>query len=88
MYMEKIYHYIETNSEKSVKDLNRLVKQPNVSAKKEGVKECAEIVEKKMKEVGLATKIIVEKDGNPVVFGEIKGKKTNRTLLFYDHYDV
>jgi acetylornithine deacetylase/succinyl-diaminopimelate desuccinylase-like protein len=88
MSLEKIFNYIDANYEKFIKDLVRLVKQPSVSAKKEGLKECAEIVERMMKEVGLSTKIIPEKDGNPVVFGEIKGKKAKKTLLFYDHYDV
>jgi acetylornithine deacetylase/succinyl-diaminopimelate desuccinylase-like protein len=88
MSLEKIFNYIDANYEKFIKDLVRLVKQPSVSAKKEGLKECAEIVERMMKEVGLSTKIIPEKDGNPVVFGEIKGKKAKKTILFYDHYDV
>lgn len=88
MSLEEIYNYVEANSEKSIKDLIRLVKQPSVSAKKEGLKECAEIVEEMLKEVGLSTKVIPEKEGNPVVFGEIKGKKAKKTLLFYDHYDV
>jgi acetylornithine deacetylase/succinyl-diaminopimelate desuccinylase-like protein len=88
MSLEKIYDYVDANSEKFIKDLVRLVKQPSVSAKKEGLKECADIVEKMMKEVGLSTKVIPEKEGNPVVFGEIKGKKAKKTLLFYDHYDV
>jgi len=88
MSIEEIYNYIEANSEKFIGDLVRLVKQPSVSAKNEGLKECAEIVEKMMKEVGLSTKIIPEKGGNHVVFGEIKGKKAKKTLLFYDHYDV
>jgi len=88
MSLEKIYNYIEVNSEKFIKNLVRLVKQPSVSAKNEGLKECAEIIERMMKEDGLSTKIIPEKEGNPVVFGEIKGKKAKKTLLFYDHYDV
>lgn len=88
MSLEKIFNYIDANYEKSIKELVRLVKQPSVSAKKEGLKECAEIIEKMMKEIGLSTKIIPEKEGNPVVFGEIRGKKAKKTLLFYDHYDV
>lgn len=88
MSLEKIYNYIDANSEKFIKDLVRLVKQPSVSAKNEGLKECAEIVAQMMKKVGLLTKVIPEKEGNPVVFGEIKGKKAKKTLLFYDHYDV
>jgi acetylornithine deacetylase/succinyl-diaminopimelate desuccinylase-like protein len=88
MSLEKVFNNIEGNSEKFIKELVSLVKQPSVSAKKEGLEECAEMVEKMMKEIGLSTKVIPEKEGNPVVFGEIQGKKTKKTLLFYDHYDV
>jgi len=88
MSLEKIYNYIDTNSAKIIKELVHLVKQPSVSAKKEGLKECAEMIEQMMKQVGLLTKVIPEREGNPVVFGEIRGKKAKKTLLFYDHYDV
>jgi len=88
MYLQKIYEYIDAHSQKFIGDLVRLVKQPSVSAKGEGMQECAEMVEKMMREVGLSTRIIPEEDGNPVVYGEIKSKTSKKTLLFYDHYDV
>ena len=88
MYLQKIYEYIDAHSQKFIGDLVRLVKQPSVSAKGEGMQECAEMVEKMMREVGLSTRIIPEEDGNPVVYGEIKSETSKKTLLFYDHYDV
>jgi len=88
MYLQEIYGYIDAHSQKFIGDLVRLVKQPSVSAKGEGMQECAEIVEKMMIEVGLSTRIIPEEEGNPVVYGEIKSETSKKTLLFYDHYDV
>ncbi|MDH5483060.1 MAG: M20/M25/M40 family metallo-hydrolase [Candidatus Bathyarchaeota archaeon] len=85
MSVRKVYDYIDAHVDDFVDDLVKLVKQPSVSAKGEGVQECAELVEKMMKEIGFSTKILREKKGNPVVYGELKSKKT---LLFYDHYDV
>lgn len=88
MYLQEIYEYIDAHSQKFISDLVRLVKQPSVSAKGEGMAKCAEMVEKMMREVGLSTRIIAEEEGNPVVYGEIKSETSKKTLLFYDHYDV
>ncbi len=88
MNLEKVFNYIEANSQKSVEDLVRLVKQPSVSARREGIEECTKIVEEMMKSVGLSTLIIPEAQGNPVVYGEIKSRSSQKTLLFYNHYDV
>jgi acetylornithine deacetylase/succinyl-diaminopimelate desuccinylase-like protein len=88
MSLEKVYRYIDAHADYFVKNLVRLVKQPSVSAKKEGMLECAELAGRMMREAGLSTKILPEENGNPVVYGEIKSKKSGRTLLFYDHYDV
>ncbi|MEA2090223.1 MAG: M20/M25/M40 family metallo-hydrolase [Thermoproteota archaeon] len=88
MPLEKIYNYIDENSKQFVEDLAKLVKQPSVSARGEGMKRCAEIVEEMMRGVGFSTKKIPEEDGNPVVYGELESKTRSKTLLFYDHYDV
>ena len=88
MYLQKIYKYIDAHSQDFLSDLVQLVKQPSVSAKGEGIQECAEMVEKMMKKVGLSTRIIPEEKGNPVIYGEIKSETSEKTLLFYNHYDV
>ncbi len=88
MNIEKVYDYIDTHSQDFIQELTKLVKQPSVSAKSEGIQECAEMVEKMLRDVGFSTRIILEKDGNPVVYGELKSKHSKKTLLFYDHYDV
>jgi len=88
MSLEEVFRYIDTNSQAFINDLVRLVKQPSVSARGEGVQDCAELVAKMLKEAGAVTKILPEKGGNPVVYGEFKSKIAQKTLLFYDHYDV
>ena len=88
MSLEEVYAYIDSHTDDFVEDLVKLVKQPSVSAKGEGLQGCAELVEKMMRKTGLSTKILYEEKGNPVVYGEIKSQKSDRTLLFYDHYDV
>jgi acetylornithine deacetylase/succinyl-diaminopimelate desuccinylase-like protein len=88
MKLETVYNYIDVNQQGFVDDLVRLVKQPSVSARREGIERCAHIVEEMMKSVGLSTLTIQEAQGNPVVYGEIKSKSSQKTLLFYNHYDV
>jgi acetylornithine deacetylase/succinyl-diaminopimelate desuccinylase-like protein len=88
MNLEKVYSYIDEHAEAFVQDLVKLVRQPSVSAKGEGIAECAKLVEEMMREVGLSTKILSGEKGNPVVHGEVKSKSSGKTLLFYDHYDV
>ncbi|MFQ6073667.1 MAG: M20/M25/M40 family metallo-hydrolase, partial [Candidatus Bathyarchaeia archaeon] len=88
MELENVYSYIDSNRQGFVDDLVRLVKQPSVSARKEGIEECAKILEEMMKSAGLSTSIIPEAQGNPVVYGEVKSRSSQKTILFYNHYDV
>jgi acetylornithine deacetylase/succinyl-diaminopimelate desuccinylase-like protein len=88
MSIDKVYAYIDAHANDFVKDLVRLVRQPSVSARGEGIKECAELVEEMMHEIGLSTKTFKGAKGNPIVYGEKSSKKSSKTLLFYDHYDV
>jgi acetylornithine deacetylase/succinyl-diaminopimelate desuccinylase-like protein len=88
MSLEEVYNYIDAHADSFVEDLVKLVKQPSVSAKGEGIEECAILVEKMLQEIGVSTRIIRGEKGHPVVYGEIKSKKSDKTILFYDHYDV
>jgi len=73
-----------------VSELQTLIRQPSVSANNQGIEECAKLVSKILKKSGISSQILRLKKGvAPVVYGEIKSKKNpNKTLLFYNHYDV
>ena len=73
-----------------VSDLQKLIRQPSVSAKNQGIEECAKLVQTMLKKSGLSSEILRLKKGvAPIVYGEIKSKQNpNKTLLFYNHYDV
>ncbi len=88
MNMKAVLSHIDKQSQTSVRELAKLIKQPSVSATGEGIQKCAKMVEKMLQEVGFSTKLIPERGGNPVVYGELKSKCSSKTLLFYDHYDV
>ncbi|NDB32827.1 MAG: M20/M25/M40 family metallo-hydrolase [Nitrososphaeria archaeon] len=72
-----------------VSDLQTLIRQPSVSAKNEGIEQCAALVAKMLKKSGIKSEILRLKGVAPLVYGEIKSKKNpNKTILFYNHYDV
>jgi len=84
--MIEVFNYIDRNSNKFVEELKKICKQESISAKKVGIEECSELLVDIMKANGLKAEKIRER-GNPVVYGEIKGKR-EEYLLFYNHYDV
>ncbi|MFQ5475680.1 MAG: M20/M25/M40 family metallo-hydrolase [Nitrosopumilus sp.] len=73
-----------------ISDLQILIRQPSVSAKNEGIEECAKLVKKLLKTSGVKSEILRLKKGvAPIVYGEIKSKQNpTKTLMFYNHYDV
>lgn len=74
-----------------VSDLQTLIRQPSVSAKKQGLVECANLVAQIMRKAGINSEVLYldDKTVAPAVYGEVKSKSNpNRTILFYNHYDV
>ncbi len=88
--MKKILTHVDKNFDSLISDLQALIRQPSVSAKNQGIEECALLVNRILKKSGISSQILRLKKGiAPIVFGEIKSKKNpNKTILFYNHYDV
>jgi acetylornithine deacetylase/succinyl-diaminopimelate desuccinylase-like protein len=82
--------HVDSNMNNLISDLQTLIRQPSVSAKNEGIEECAKLVKKTLQKSGIPSEILRLKKGvAPIVYGEVKSKKNNpKTLLFYNHYDV
>ncbi len=82
--------HVDTHMGTLISDLQKLIRQPSVSAKNEGIEECAKLVKKMLIQSGIRAEILRLKKGvAPVVYGEIKSKTNNsKTLMFYNHYDV
>ena len=85
--LEKIREYTTSNQDDIVTDLRKLVKHPSISAQNVGIEECASALNEIMRDSGIASNIIKLKDGNPIVYGEVKSS-SKKTLLLYGHYDV
>lgn len=73
-----------------ISDLQKLIRQPSVSAKNLGLEECAKLVARIMKQSGIKSEILyIGKNIPPAVYGEVRSKKKpDKTILFYNHYDV
>jgi acetylornithine deacetylase/succinyl-diaminopimelate desuccinylase-like protein len=81
--------YIKDNQERFVKRLQDLCRKESVSAKgKEGVRDCASLVAEIMRDIGIKTTVIDPSGGNPIIYGEVKSSDSDKTLIFYSHYDV
>jgi len=78
--------YLHDHLQDSIAELSRLCAQPSVAAQNWGLRECAQIVSEMLAERGFQVQVM-ETGGAPVVYGERPGK-SDRTLLFYNHYDV
>ncbi len=76
--------------ERTVADLQRLCRQPSVAAEGVGIRQAAELVAALGQEAGGRVRILDDCGGNPVVsIGFDPGQAgADRTLLYYNHYDV
>ena len=88
MVDQKFEKYVNDNVNMFAQDVIRLASQRSVSARKEGIEECATLVEKMLSEIGAKTRVL-RKDGvAPLIYGEVKSTRSQKTILFYNHYDV
>jgi acetylornithine deacetylase/succinyl-diaminopimelate desuccinylase-like protein len=82
----RIDQRIRDRLDASLSELARLCAEPSVSADGKGMRECASLVADMLRRRGFAVQIL-DTAGAPVVFGDRPGR-SDRTLLFYNHYDV
>ena len=81
--------YIDSHMPDLVSDLQKLIRQPSISAKNEGIEQCAKLVKEILTSSGIHSEILRLKDAAPLVYGEVKSSSNpDKTLLFYNHYDV
>jgi acetylornithine deacetylase/succinyl-diaminopimelate desuccinylase-like protein len=83
-------NYVDKNFSSLISDLRKLIQQPSVSAKNLGLEECSRLIVNMMKNSGIRAELLYVKKGiPPAIYGEVKSKQNpNKTLLFYNHYDV
>lgn len=82
---------VDSGMDNLVADLQVLIRQPSVSAKKQGLVECANLVARMMGNAGISSEVLYLDDRTvpPIVYGEVRSRSNpKRTILFYNHYDV
>ncbi len=91
---------VDAETKGLISDLQALIRQPSVSARRVGLLECANLVAHIMLKSGINSELLYldnddylkndKKDVPPIVYGEVKSKANpnGRTILFYNHYDV
>ncbi len=86
---ERIDAYIAEGMPRWMTELTRLCQQPSVSARHEGVVECADLVAHMLRMRGFETSVSAVDGGHPVVLAHhTGGPGATKTMLFYNHYDV
>lgn len=89
--MLTIEDLVDSGMDGLVSDLQTLIRQPSVSAKKVGLVECANLVASMMQKSGINSEVLYLDDRTvpPIVYGEVRSKSNpSKTILFYNHYDV
>lgn len=78
--------YITNHLDENLDELAKICAIPSIAAQNRGLDECAALVAEMLERRGFKAEIMPS-GGAPVVYAERKGK-ANKTLLFYNHYDV
>jgi len=96
---ESVSAGVDSEMKGLISELQTLIRQPSISAKKQGLTECADLVFQIMVRAGIKSEVLNlgRHESNqkkeaiaPIVYGEVKCKMNPdaKTILFYNHYDV
>ncbi len=87
MTLEDALRRAEETGEEALEVLRRLVAQPSVGTRSEGIEESVLLLREVMEEAGICTRLL-QNGGAPAIYGEVEGPPGAPTVLFYGHYDV
>lgn len=82
-----VYAYIDEHKNEYIAMLQRMLQEPSIAAQGLGMTEMAALVEDELKELGTEPRQVDTRGGFPVIYAEFRGE-SERTLSFYNHYDV
>ena len=87
MNIGSVFRNIDEKRDVLLEDLFALIRQKSISARGEGMHDCARWVAERMRRAGIEARVC-ETAGHPAVVGEYGPKSAAKTLLIYGHYDV
>lgn len=79
--------HIEEHLELWLGELAELCGVPSVSARHQGIEECAELVARLLRRRGFDVQVLPT-GGHPAVLAHAEGVNREKTMLLYNHYDV
>jgi acetylornithine deacetylase/succinyl-diaminopimelate desuccinylase-like protein len=88
--VQEVFKYIDDHQKEAVEKLVEFCRFETVSAQARAINETADWVALELNHLGFDVRILPKPEGppaQPVVYAEAKGS-SQKTLLFYDHYDV
>lgn len=87
MNLEAFFRYIDEHREAFLADLSEALRQPSIAAQGVGIEAMAALVEERLRRLGARVqRFVMEPGAPPILFAEMGAGE--RTLLFYNHYDV
>lgn len=86
--MQKALDYVDKNLDNFIEELKNLCAIPSISAQNKGIEESVIKIKNILEESGLNARILRMENANPLVYGEYKPENYDKTIIFYNHYDV
>jgi acetylornithine deacetylase/succinyl-diaminopimelate desuccinylase-like protein len=86
--LQAVFRWIDGHSAEAIADLQTLVRQPSISAQKNGLEDCAKLVVQLMEKDGLDARAYSIPGGPPIVIGYMASTSSTKSLACYAHYDV
>ena len=83
---ERVAAWVKERQQRLLTELVELLSIPNVAADRPNIRRNAEHLQRMLARRGFAAELL-ETDGNPLVYGELRVSEATRTILFYSHYD-
>jgi acetylornithine deacetylase/succinyl-diaminopimelate desuccinylase-like protein len=80
--------YVDKNLDNFIEELKNLCSIPSISAQNKGIEECVIKIKKILEDSGLNVQILLMEGANPLVYGEYIPENYDKTIIFYNHYDV
>ena len=74
--LQAVFDWIDGHREAAIRDLQRLVQQPSVSAQGIGLEECADLVATLMEAAGLPCQVEQTPGGPPCIFGHLRSGRS------------
>lgn len=85
--LSDVFQYIDDHKDEYIRLLQGMLRQPSIAAQSLGMQEMADKVSDDLRALGAEPRQVDTRGGFPVVYAELAGT-ADRTLSFYDHYDV